>query len=209
MENEKNVDQSVDPTEEIKNQQDDTLQTDNMAESEEAEEKKKGGIFSKKTSKEKVRIQELEEKVKQLEDEKLELNDRFLRLYSEFDNYKKRVGKEKLDLLSTASEKVIVNLLPVVDDFERAIEANRKAEDVAAIKEGFVLIYNKLVQLLKRFDVEEIAAKGEAFNTDFHEAVTHFPTDKEEEKGKVIDVTEKGYKIKEKVIRYAKVVVGQ
>ncbi len=180
-----------------------------MAESEAAEEKKKGGIFTKKSSKEKVRIQELEEKVKQLEIEKLEQNDRFLRLYSEFDNYKKRVGKEKLELLSTASEKVIVNLLPVVDDFERAIEANRKAEDVTAIKEGFVLIYNKLVQLLKRFDVEEIAAKGEEFNTDFHEAVTHFPTDKEEEKGKVIDVTEKGYKIKEKVIRYAKVVVGQ
>ncbi len=209
MENEENVDQSVNPTEEIKNEQGDTLQTDNMAESEAAEEKKKGGIFTKKSSKEKVRIQELEEKVKQLEIEKLEQNDRFLRLYSEFDNYKKRVGKEKLELLSTASEKVIVNLLPVVDDFERAIEANRKAEDVTAIKEGFVLIYNKLVQLLKRFDVEEIAAKGEEFNTDFHEAVTHFPTDKEEEKGKVIDVTEKGYKIKEKVIRYAKVVVGQ
>ncbi len=209
MENETNVDQSANPTEEIKNEQDDTLQTDNMAESEEIEDKKKGGIFSKKSSKEKVRIQELEEKVKQLEIEKSEQNDRFLRLYSEFDNYKKRVGKEKLELLSTASEKVIVNLLPVVDDFERAIEANRKAEDVAAIKEGFVLIYNKLVQLLKRFDVEEIAAKGEEFNTDFHEAVTHFPTDKEEEKGKVIDVTEKGYKIKEKVIRYAKVVVGQ
>lgn len=209
MENEENVDQSVNPTEEIKNEQDDTLQTDNMAETEAAEEKKKSGIFSKKSSKEKARIQELEEKVKQLETEKLEQNDRFLRLYSEFDNYKKRVGKEKLELLSTASEKVIVNLLPVVDDFERAIEANRKADDVAAIKEGFVLIYNKLVQLLKRFDVEEIAAKGEVFNTDFHEAVTHFPTDKEEEKGKVIDVTEKGYKIKEKVIRYAKVVVGQ
>ncbi len=209
MENEKNVDQSVNPTEEIKNEQDDTLQTDNMAETEAAEEKKKSGIFSKKSSKEKARIQELEEKVKQLETEKQEQNDRFLRLYSEFDNYKKRVGKEKLELLSTASEKVIVNLLPVVDDFERAIEANRKADDVAAIKEGFVLIYNKLVQLLKRFDVEEIAAKGEVFNTDFHEAVTHFPTDKEEEKGKVIDVTEKGYKIKEKVIRYAKVVVGQ
>ena len=209
MENEKNVDQSVNPTEEIKKEQDETLQTDNMAESGTAEDKKKGGIFSKKSPKEKVRIQELEEKVKKLETEKAEQNDRFLRLYSEFDNYKKRVGKEKLELLSTASEKVIVNLLPVVDDFERAIEANRKAEDVTAIKEGFVLIYNKLVQLLKRFDVEEIAAKGEEFNTDFHEAVTHFPTDKEEEKGKVIDVTEKGYKIKEKVIRYAKVVVGQ
>ena len=82
-------------------------------------------------------------------------------------------------------------------------------EDIKAIKDGFVLIYNKLIQLLKRFDVEEIQAKGEAFNTDFHEAVTHFPTEKEEDKGKVIDVTEKGYKLKDKVIRYAKVVVGQ
>ena len=78
-----------------------------------------------------------------------------------------------------------------------------------AIKDGFVLIYNKLIQLLKRFDVEEIKAVGEVFDTDFHEAVTHFPTDKEEDKGKVIDVTEKGYKLKDKVIRYAKVVVGQ
>ena len=136
-------------------------------------------------------------------------NDRFLRLFSEFDNYKKRVNKEKLDLLSTASEKVIVSLLPVVDDFERAIAANEKVEDTQTIKDGFVLIYNKLIQLLKRFDVEEIQAVGEAFDTDFHEAVTHFPTDKEEDKGKVIDVTEKGYKLKDKVIRYAKVVVGQ
>jgi molecular chaperone GrpE len=82
-------------------------------------------------------------------------------------------------------------------------------EDINAIKEGFNLIYNKMLQLLKRFDVEEIAAKGEEFNTDFHEAVTHFPVEKEEDKGKVIDVTEKGYKIKDKVIRYSKVVVGQ
>ena len=96
----------------------------------------------------------------------------------------------------------------MIDDFERAIAANEKAEDVTAIKEGFVLIYNKLLQLLKRFDVEEISAKGEEFNTDFHEAVTHFPAQKEEDKGKVIDVTEKGYKIKDKVIRYSKVVVA-
>jgi molecular chaperone GrpE len=136
------------------------------------------------------------------------LNDRFLRLYSEFDNYKKRTNKEKLELLSTASEKVIVGLLPVIDDFERAIAANEKSEEVTAIKEGFVLIYNKLQQLLKRFDVEEIKAKGEEFNTDYHEAITHFPAQKEEDKGKVMDVTEKGYKIKDKVIRYSKVVVA-
>lgn len=184
-----------------------TPQTDNL--SEETDTKKKGGIFSKKNNKDKERIQELEAQIEKMKEEKAELNDRFLRLFSEFDNYKKRVNREKLEMLSTASEKVIVSLLPVIDDFERAIAANEKVEDIAAIKEGFNIIYNKLVQMLKRFDVEEIAAKGEVFDTNFHEAVTQFPTDKEEDKGKVIDVTEKGYKIKEKVIRYAKVVVAQ
>ena len=182
-------------------------QTDNL--SEETDTKKKGGIFSKKNNKDKERIQELEAQIEKMKEEKAELNDRFLRLFSEFDNYKKRVNREKLEMLSTASEKVIVSLLPIIDDFERAIAANEKVEDIAAIKEGFNIIYNKLVQMLKRFDVEEIVAKGEVFDTNFHEAVTQFPTDKEEDKGKVIDVTEKGYKIKEKVIRYAKVVVAQ
>ena len=183
-------------------------QTDNLT-AETDTTTRKNGLFSKKNHKDKNKIQELEAEIEKLKAEKAELNDRFLRLYSEFDNYKKRANKEKLDILSTASEKVIVNLLPVIDDFERAIAANEKVEDVKAIKDGFVLIYNKLLQLLKRFDVEEIQAKGEVFNTDFHEAVTHFPTEKEEDKGKVIDVTEKGYKLKDKVIRYAKVVVGQ
>ena len=168
--------------------------------------KKSRSFFGKKKSddeeqKQKKEVEELDTKYK-------ELNDRFLRLYSEFDNYKKRTNKEKLDLLSTASEKVIVGLLPVIDDFERAIAANEKSEEISAIKEGFVLIYNKLLQLLKRFDVEEIQAKGEEFNTDYHEAITHFPAQKEEDKGKVMDVTEKGYKIKDKVIRYSKVVVA-
>lgn len=173
--------------------------------SEKTEEKKKGkSFFGRNKSKE----DELKKQLEEADVKYKELNDRFLRLYSEFDNYKKRTNKEKLDLLSTASEKVIVGLLPVIDDFERAIAANEKVEDVAAIKEGFVLIYNKLLQLLKRFDVEEITAKGEEFNTDFHEAVTHFPAQNEEDKGKVIDVTEKGYKIKDKVIRYSKVVVA-
>ena len=183
--------------------------TDNLSEKEENTDKNKKGFFGKKKDKDKEKIQELQAEIEKLNAEKAELNDRFLRLFSEFDNYKKRVNKEKLDLLATASEKVIVSLLPVVDDFERAIAANEKVEDTQTIKDGFVLIYNKLVQLLKRFDVEEIQAVGEAFDTDFHEAVTHFPTDKEEDKGKVIDVTEKGYKLKDKVIRYAKVVVGQ
>ena len=183
--------------------------TDNLADKETDTDKNKKSFFTKKKDKEKLKIQELEKEIEQLKAEKAELNDRFLRLFSEFDNYKKRVSKEKLDLIATASEKVLVSLLPVIDDFERAIAANEKAADVDSMKEGFNLIYNKLIQMMKRFDVEEIQAKGEEFNTDFHEAVTHFPAQNEEDKGKVIDVTEKGYKLKDKVIRYAKVVVGQ
>jgi len=140
--------------------------------------------------------------------EKAELNDRFLRLYSEFENYKKRTNKEKIDLIATASEKVILGLLPIVDDYERAIQHNQNVEDVKVLKEGFELIYNKLIALLKRFEVEEMGASGETFDTDLHEAVTHFPAQNEEEKGKIIEVTQKGYKLKDKVIRFAKVVVS-
>ena len=183
--------------------------SDNLADKEENTDKNRRNIFSRKKDKEKSKLQEKEAEIEKLKAEKAELNDRFLRLFSEFDNYKKRVSKEKLDLIATASEKVLVSLLPVIDDFERAIAANEKADNIDSIKEGFNLIYNKLLQMMKRFDVEEIQAKGEEFNTDFHEAVTHFPAQKEEDKGKVIDVTEKGYKLKDKVIRYAKVVVGQ
>lgn len=209
MENEEKVNQTEETQKDIEVTEDMAASADNVTENvDDTDKKKKSGIFSKK-NKDKERIQELEEEVKKIKVEKAELNDRFLRLYSEFDNYKKRVSREKLDLIATASEKVIIDLLPVIDDYERAIAANEKAEDINAIKEGFNLIYNKLQQLLKRFDVEEIVAKGETFDTDFHEAITHFPTDKEEDKGKVIDVTEKGYKIKDKVIRFAKVVVAQ
>lgn len=206
MEDEEKVESTEEPVTQPQEEKVAEPNTDNLTE--ETDTQKKGGMFSRK-NKDKAKIQELEKQLEDLKIEKAEINDRFLRLYSEFDNYKKRVNKEKLDLISTASEKVFVNLLPIIDDFERAIAANEKVEDINAVKEGFNLIYNKLLQLLKRFDVEEIAAKGEKFDTDYHEAVTHFPTDKEEEKGKVIDVTEKGYKIKDKVIRYSKVVVGQ
>ena len=174
-------------------------------EEKDAKKDEKRGLFGKKSKKE----EELKKKVEELEEQKKELNNKYLHLYSEFDNYKKRTNREKLDLIDTASERVITSLLPVIDDFERAIKANENVEDMAVVKEGFILIYNKLLQLLKHFDVSEIEAKGENFDTDLHEAVTHFPAPTEEEKGKVIDVTEKGYKIKNKVIRYAKVVVGQ
>lgn len=211
MENEEKVEQSneMNQSETTKAETDNLTDNTDTQKTEDDTQKTSNYIFSRKKNREKDKIKELEAQVEKLTQDKTELNDKFLRLYSEFDNYKKRVNKEKLDLLSTASEKVIVSLLPVIDDFERAIAANEKVEDIQAIKDGFNLIYNKLLQLLKRFDVEEIPAKGEVFNTDFHEAITHFPTDKEEDKGKVIDVTEKGYKIKDKVIRYSKVVVAK
>jgi len=149
-----------------------------------------------------------DEQIEMLTAEKAELNDRFLRLYSEFENYKKRTNKEKMDLIATASEKVITGLLPVIDDFERAIQHNQHIEDISVLKEGFELIYNKLLALLKHFEVEEIVALGETFDTDLHEAITHFPAQNEEDKGKIMDVTQKGYKLKDKVIRFAKVVVA-
>ena len=140
--------------------------------------------------------------------EKEELNDRFLRLYSEFENYKKRTNKEKLDLIATASERVILGLLPIVDDYERAIKHNENITDAVILKDGFDLIYNKLIALLKRFEVDEIMAIGENFDTDLHEAITHLPAQNEEDKGKIMDVIEKGYKLKDKVIRFSKVVVA-
>lgn len=167
----------------------------------------KNSIFGKKSNKE----SKLKEKIEKLEEEKAELNDRYLRLFSEFDNFKKRTSREKLELLTTASETVISYILPIIDDFERAFVAHENAEnnnETENMKEGFEIIYKKMLQVLKQFHVEEIPAKGEEFNTDLHEAISHFPVDKEEEKGKIIDVITKGYKIKDKVIRFSKVIVG-
>jgi molecular chaperone GrpE len=198
------------PQEEMQNSSEETKTHEETVEhtsaEEPAENEKKGNksFFGKKPSKE----DKLKEQVEKLEKEKQELNDKFLRLFSEFDNYKKRTNKEKIDLIGTASEKVIVALLPVVDDFERAIQYNQNVEDLTALKDGFELIYNKLKSILTRFEVEEIQSMGEVFNTDFHEAITHFPAPSEDMKGKVMDVTEKGYKMKEKVIRFSKVIVA-
>jgi molecular chaperone GrpE len=141
-------------------------------------------------------------------DEYRELNDKFIRLFSEFDNYKKRTQKERIELIATASEKVISDILPVMDDYERAIKANEIVEDATVLKEGFELIYQKLLQILQKYHVEPIGATGEDFDTDLHEAIAHVPSQNKKEKGKVMDVIQKGYKIKEKIIRYAKVVVG-
>lgn len=143
------------------------------------------------------------------EEKYAELNDRFLRLFAEFDNFRKRTNKEKVDLISNANSGVLVDLLPVLDDFERAITNNETAEDINVVKEGFHLIFNKFKNTLESKGLKPMAAKGEAFDSELHEAIANVPAPSNKEKGKVIEDVEKGYYLHDKVIRFAKVVVGQ
>nr|WP_293834093.1 nucleotide exchange factor GrpE [uncultured Arsenicibacter sp.] len=137
-----------------------------------------------------------------------ELKDKYLRLYADFENFRRRTAKEKLDLISTANEGLLVSLLPVVDDFERAMQSIENANDIAALKEGVSLIYHKLFRTLEAKGVKPMTSKGEVFNADIHESVTQFPAPSDDLKGKVIDEVEKGYFLNDKVIRFAKVIVG-
>lgn len=147
--------------------------------------------------------------VQELEKKYNELNDKYLRLYSDFDNFRKRTIKEKGDLISSASGDIMKELVGVLDDFERAIQSNENSEDPEALKEGFHLIYNKFKNILTQKGLKPMESKGELFDIDHHEAVTNIPAQEEEDKGKVMDVIEKGYFLNDKVLRYAKVVVGQ
>lgn len=142
---------------------------------------------------------------KQLENAKKE----YLFLMAEFDNFRKRTLREKADLINNGAEKALSEILPIVDDFERAIKANEKVDDIDAVKEGFNLIYNKFIKYLASNKVKAMESTGNDFNTDMHEAVTTFPVDDETKKGKVIDTVLTGYTINDKVLRHAKVVVGQ
>ena len=140
-----------------------------------------------------------------------ETNDKYIRLAAEFDNYRRRVAKEKLDLISTAGEDVIKGLLPVLDDCERALQvldASTDSEAAKAAKEGTELIYNKLMGYLKSKGLAPIEAVGKELDTDFHEAVAQFPVQEADKKNKIFDVTQQGYTLNGKVIRFAKVVVG-
>lgn len=148
-------------------------------------------------------------KEEELELKYSELNDKYLRLYSDFDNYRKRTIKEKSDMISSAGAGVMKDLLTILDDFERAIASNEKSEDPDGLKEGFQLIYNKFNNILKSKGLEPMDSMGKPFDLEHHEAITNVPAPTEKEKGKVMDVVEKGYFLNEKVLRYAKVVVGQ
>jgi len=136
----------------------------------------------------------------------MQLNDFYLRLMADFDNYKKKTLKEKSDLIKYNGEKIFVNMLPIIDDFERAIDHLPEGDD--PIKEGIILIHSKFIGFLNQNGVKEIKTKDEKFDTDFHEAVTLFPSGDEKMKGNIIDCVQKGYTFHDKVIRYAKVVVA-
>ncbi|MDR1761131.1 MAG: nucleotide exchange factor GrpE [Bacteroidales bacterium] len=144
-----------------------------------------------------------------IEKELSELHDKHVRLHAEFDNFRRRTLKEKADLIKSGGEKALIDLLPVIDDFERAMQAMQTSNDVETLKEGVQLIYTKFKTYLKQNGVQEIEAQSQDFDTDKHEAITKIPAPSNDLKGKVIDVIQKGYQLNDKVIRFAKVVIGE
>ena len=157
---------------------------------------------SKKTDDKTVQIEELGEKL-------AEISDKHIRLQAEFDNYRKRTLNEKIELMRSGGTDILEALLPVMDNFERAIDASSKTDDIQAVREGIDLIYTSFKSFLSQKGIKPMDATGKQFDTDFHEALTKIPAPSDDLKGKVVDVVEKGYTLNEKVIRFAKVVVGE
>ena len=154
-------------------------------------------------------VTEYEEAIGVLNLKLADMTDKYLRLSAEFDNYRKRTLKEKMDLMKSAGENILQSLLPVIDDFDRALAHIDTASDLTAMREGIVLIYGKFNEFLSKQGVKEIVSKDQEFDTELHEAITKIPAPVPEMKGKVIDCVEKGYTLNEKVIRFSKVVVGE
>ena len=192
--NEKEIKQEEMEAQDIQTAQEETVAQEETAQQEE----------STLTAEEKL-TKELEAAQAEIEDHK----DKYLRLSAEFDNYRKRTMKEKAELILNGGEKSISSILPIVDDFERALQNMQNATDVAAVREGVELIYNKFMNVLGQNGVKVIETKELPLDTDFHEAVAMIPAPSEELKGKIIDCVQTGYILNEKVIRHAKVVVGE
>jgi molecular chaperone GrpE len=148
------------------------------------------------------------ESVRDFEAELLEKDDKYLRLYAEFENYKRRTLAERIELFKTAGQEIMLAMIPVLDDFERALKAMENATDVASVKEGIDLVSHKFKNTLVAKGLKPMESIGQAFNADLHEAITNIPAPSEDMKDKIIDEVEKGYYLGDKVIRYAKVVVG-
>lgn len=192
--------------EELTNEQEETCDTTDEPQDEEAT-----GTDTENPAEEESKVDAKEERdpLKAAEEKIAELNDKYLRKVAEFDNYRKRTLKEKTELILNGGEKTITKILPVIDDMERAIANGEKTDDVVALREGMDLIYKKFLKILEGEGVELIATVGEDFNTDYHEAIAMVPGMGDDKKGKVIDCVQTGYTLNGKVIRYAKVAVGQ
>ena len=147
--------------------------------------------------------------ISEMEEKYTQLNDSYLRLMAEFDNYKKRTLREKSELIKSGGEGVLKSIIPFVDDFERAIDASSTSENITAIKEGLDLIYTKLTAILAQNGMKAIETADRTFDTEYHEAITTIPAPTGDMKGKIVDCVQKGYVLNDKVIRYAKVVVGE
>lgn len=203
-----NKNQNPNVEEELKNQQQNTAENaQTAAESQEAEtqETQKEGEEKKELTAEEKLEKELEEAQKVIDEQK----DKYLHLSAEFDNFRKRTIKEKAELIKNGGEKAINAVLPILDDLERALQNMQKAEDVKAIYDGVELIYQKFLKNLHQEGLERMEPVGQDFDTDFHEAIALVPASSEDQKGKVLDCVQTGYKLNEKVIRHAKVVVAQ
>lgn len=151
---------------------------------------------------------ESDDPLEKLRVEKAEMHNKYVRLFAEFDNYKKRTSREKVDLITTAGSKTIKKFLPIVDDFKRAIKTNEQ-ENESDHNEGFVMIYNKFLKTLEDMGVKQMECMGEKFDADFHEAMAEIDAPSEDKKGHILDIIEDGYMMGDKIIRYARVVVGK
>jgi molecular chaperone GrpE len=174
-----------------------------------SKEQKEESSKEKDSNSKKANKQKDSEKIKELEEVIDQKNDQFIRLQAEFDNYRKRTLKEKMELTKSAGESLLVNILPLVDDFERALDSMKESKKDDPVKQGLDLIYKRFIDFLNQNGVKEIEAAGQEFDTDLHEAITKIPAPSEELKGKIVDVVQKGYMLNDKVIRYAKVVIGE
>lgn len=182
---------------------------ENQAEEQESKSEKEDVQASESTEQDTSKEKEAKDPLTELQEKYDSLNDKYLRLYSEFENFRRRTAKEKLEVMKTAGGNVVKDLLPTLDDFDRAIAANEENDDIDNVKEGFKLIHNKLKHNLEQQGLKPMDSQGDEFDTEYHEAITNIPAPSEDLKGKVVDVAEKGYFFHDTVLRYAKVIVGQ
>ena len=193
-------------SEKAENQQNKKIEVEETMKQEEAQEQPDQQPASEETE-----VEEKEEPKKEptVEEKLAELQDRYLRLSAEYDNFRKRTLKEKIDLQKSANENLLEAILPVADDFDRAMQSVDEAKDIEAVKEGMKLISGKFSAFLNQQGVKEIEAVNKKFDTDLHEAITKIPAPSKKLKGKVVDVVQKGYLLNEKVLRFSKVVIGE